>query len=149
MNVFYEGEVIWAQMDSNQHMRHSAYADVAAQARLNMLREAGLDPAALLGAGIGPVLFREELFYLREIALNERITVTCEITRARADGSRWAIRHEIYRSDGVKAAIVITEGAWIDHHKRKLALLPPELSSAFATSPRSDDFVEDIPKPKQ
>lgn len=149
MRVFYEGQVLWSQIDANQHMRHSAYADVAAQARLNMLGDVGLNPVTLLGYKIGPVLFKEELFYLREIALGDQIKVSCEVFSSRADGSRWGIRHEIYRGDGVKAAIINVAGAWIDMEKRKLTLLPAELGDLFASSPKSDDYVEDIPKPKE
>jgi acyl-CoA thioester hydrolase len=149
MHVFYEGQVLWSQIDANQHMRHSAYADLAAQARLNMLEKVGLNPIKLFGYKIGPVLFREELFYLREIALGDYVTVSCEITRSRADGSRWTIRHDLYRGDGIKAAVIITEGAWIDMEKRKLTLLPVELSNLFMHSPRSSDYVEDFPKPKE
>ena len=149
MNIFYEGQILWAQIDANQHMRHSAYADLAAQSRLNMLRKAGLDLAKLLDYKIGPVLFKEELFYLREIVLGDFVKVTCEVTKSRADGSRWTIRHEIYRGDGIKAAIINAEGAWIDTEKRKLTLLPVELSSLFLDSPRSADYAEEIPKPKE
>jgi acyl-CoA thioester hydrolase len=145
-NVFYEGEVIWAQIDANQHMRHSAYADVGAQARLNMLRHVGMDPPAFLNAGLGPVIFREELVYLREITLNEAIKVTCEVTKARADGSRWSVRHEIYRRDGVKAAVINVDGAWIDLHIRKLTRLPAEMSAAFASAPKSEDYTEEAVK---
>lgn len=149
MHVYYEGQVLWSQVDANQHMRHSAYADLAAQARLNMLEKVGLNPIILLNARIGPVLFKEELFYLREISLGDFIKVTCEVFRARKDGSRWSIRHEIYRGDGVKAALINVEGAWIDMDKRKLTLLPSELSNLFITAPHSEDFVEDLPKPKE
>lgn len=149
MNIFYEGQILWAQIDANQHMRHSAYADLAAQSRLNMLRKAGLDLAKLLDYKIGPVLFKEELFYLREIVLGDFVKVTCEVTKSRRDGSRWTIRHEIFRGDGIKAAIVNAEGAWIDTEKRKLTLLPVELSSLFLSSPRSADYAEDVPKPKE
>ncbi|WDF53881.1 acyl-CoA thioesterase [Mucilaginibacter sp. KACC 22063] len=149
MRVYYEGQVLWSQIDANQHMRHSAYADVAAQARLNMLEEVGLNPLTLLNARIGPVLFKEELFYLREIALGDIIKVGCELYRSRADGSRWSIRHEIYRGDDVKAAIINVDGAWIDMDKRKLTLLPEELSALFAASPRSSDYVEETVKPKE
>ena len=149
MNIFYEGQILWAQIDANQHMRHSAYADLAAQSRLNMLRKAGLDLAKLLDYKIGPVLFKEELFYLREIVLGDFVKVTCEVTKSRRDGSRWTIRHEIFRGDGTKAAIINAEGAWIDTEKRRLTLLPVELSSLFLSSPRSDDYTEDIPKSKE
>jgi len=142
MDIYYEGQVLWAQIDANQHMRHTAYADFAAQARLMMLESLGLKPAVLYGYKIGPVLFREELFYLREVGINDFIKVTCEIIKARPDGSRWTIRHELYRSDGIKAAIIDADGAWIDMEKRKLVALPPELSQLFLLAPRSSDFIE-------
>ncbi len=149
MHVYYEGQVLWSQIDANQHMRHSAYADIAAQARLNMLGAVGLNPVTLLNARIGPVLFKEELFYLREIALSDMVKVSCELVKSRADGSRWTIRHEVYRGDGIKAALINVDGAWIDMDKRKLTLLPADLGDLFASSPKSDDYVEDIPKPKE
>ena len=143
MNVYYEGEVLWSQIDANQHMRHSAYADFGAQARLTMLESLGLKPTELFKYKIGPVLFREELFYLREIGINDYIKVTSELIKARNDGSRWSIRHEIFRGDGIKAAIIIADGAWIDMEKRKLAVLPTELTEMFMKSPKADDYVEE------
>jgi acyl-CoA thioester hydrolase len=144
MNIFYEGDVLWSQIDANQHLRHSAYADFAAQARLMMFEKLGLGPAVLFKLNIGPVIFREELIYLREVVMNDRLKVTCELTKSRADGSRWSFRQELYRGDGIKAAIVNVDGAWIDTQKRKLTNLPLELSSLFINIPRSDDYVEDI-----
>ncbi len=148
MHIFFEGQVIWSQIDANQHMRHSAYADFAAQARVNMLEKVGLTASKLFELKIGPVLFREELSYLREVALNDYIKVTCEIVKSRADASRWTIRHEIYRSDEVKAAVIVAEGAWIDTVKRKLVVLPEEMSALFLSLPRSVDFVEETVKLK-
>jgi len=143
MDFFYEGQVLWSQIDSNQHMRHSAYADFAAQARITMLESLGLKLPTLYEYKIGPVLFREELIYLREIGINEHIKVTCELIRARRDGSRWAIRHDLYRGDGIKAATINAEGAWIDMEKRKIAILPIELSRMFMSAPRSSDYIEE------
>jgi acyl-CoA thioester hydrolase len=146
MHIYYEGQVLWSQIDANQHLRHSAYADFAAQARLNMMQQLGLNPNILLEQKIGPVLFREELFYLREVALNDTIKMTCELSKARADGSRWSIKHEMYREDGVKAAIINVDGAWIDMVKRKLCLLPPDISELFMKANRTADYMEDKPK---
>lgn len=148
MEIYYEGQVLWAQIDANQHMRHSAYADFGAQARLMMLEKFGIGVDELYKHSIGPVVFREEMIYLREVRMNDYLKVTCELTKSRADGSRWSIRHEIYRSDGVKAAVINLDGAWIDIEKRKLALLPPELRERFSGAPKSDDYVEDVPKEK-
>ncbi|WP_428329790.1 acyl-CoA thioesterase [Mucilaginibacter sp.] len=146
MNIFYEGQVLWAHIDANQHMRHSAYADFAAQARLTLLESLGLKPADLFELNIGPVLFREELFYLREVGINDHIKVSCELTKSRKDGSRWSIRHELFRGDGIKAAIINVDGAWIDMTKRRLTVLPEELSRLFLTTPRSADYVEEANK---
>jgi len=142
MNVFYEGQVLWSHMDANQHMRHSAYADFAAQARLNMLENVGLKLSTLFEYKIGPVLFREELIYLREVGINEHLKITCEVIKSRADGSRWSIRHEMYRSDGIKASVITVDGAWIDTTKRKLAVLPSELSQLFNQAPKSSDYEQ-------
>lgn len=140
-NIFFEGDVLWSQIDANQHLRHSAYADFAAQARLCMLEQAGITTRSLLDLKIGPILFREDISYLRETGLGDRVRVSCELMRARPDGSRWSIRHELYRSDDVKTAVIIAEGAWIDMQQRKLALLPEHISASFMNAPKSGDFT--------
>lgn len=142
MQLFFEGQVLWSQIDANQHLRHSAYADLAAQARLNMLESAGLDFSILAAAKIGPVIFKEELHYLREVRIGELIKVNCELTGSRPDGSRWTIRHELVRSDGITAAIILCQGAWIDTDERKLTTLSPEMSRLFLTLHKSQDYVE-------
>ncbi|MHC2992674.1 thioesterase [Pontibacter sp. HJ8] len=138
----YTGKVMWSHLDANMHMRHSAYADFAAQARIEALEELGLDLKTFQRLHIGPILFREETNYLREVGINEELTITSELTKGRKDGSRWTIRHEIIKADGVKAAVIVVEGAWLDVLKRKLAVLPEELVEHFAHMPRSADYVE-------
>ncbi|MGO4294842.1 acyl-CoA thioesterase [Chitinophaga sp. RAB17] len=143
MNIFFEGPVLWSQIDANMHLRHSAYADFAAQARLTMLDKIGLDAAHFVQLQIGPILFREELFYHREIGANDKVQVTCELTKCRTDASRWSIKHEIFRGDGTKSATVLVDGAWIDTRKRKLTGLPADLLEKFKAIPRSEDFIEE------
>jgi acyl-CoA thioester hydrolase len=142
-NVFFEGKVLWSQIDANQHLRHSAYADLAAQARLSVLDTAGFDAKLLARQKVGPILFREELVYLREIGLNDSVRVTCSLLKCRKDGSRWSFTQEIFREDGVKAAQINTDGAWIDTDTRKLTILPTELLHRFKSIPRSEDFTEE------
>ncbi|WP_317898412.1 acyl-CoA thioesterase [Aurantibacillus circumpalustris] len=146
-NVFYEGRVMWSQIDANRHLRHSAYADFAAQARVQTLESLGFNSDLLEKLKIGPILFREELIYLREISPNDTVKVTCLLTKSRKDGSRWAFSQDIYRGDGVKAAQINVEGAWVDMVRRKLTGLPPEWAEAFLHIPHSADFVlEEIPE---
>ncbi len=148
-NVFFEGQVLWSMVDANVHLRHSAYADFAAQARLSVLEKLGFDARAFEVLKIGPVLFREELIYLREVRPNDTVRVTCEMTKGRSDGSRWSFRQELYRGDGVKAAVINVDGAWIDMVERKLAVLPGEWASKFMHIPRSEDYVEESPVKKK
>ncbi|RNI28991.1 acyl-CoA thioesterase [Rufibacter latericius] len=143
MSIVYEGHVIWAQVDANMHLRHSAYADFAAQARISMLDSLGLNFKVFQHLKLGPILFREELQYLREVGINDTIKIESVLTKSRPDGSRWSIRHELYRGDGVKAAIINVEGAWIDLAKRKLAALPEDLAQKFMSLPQAEDFQMD------
>lgn len=142
-NIHFEGQVIWAQIDANRHLRHSAYADYCAQARSNMLNKFGLSLDKFAEDQIGPILFREELIFLREILLDEHIRVTVEMTRYNTTNSRFSFRHEIYRSDGTKCAIVHIDGAWMDLVKRKLTNLPEEWKKIVAAIPRSADYLEE------
>lgn len=141
-NVFYEGQIIWAQIDANRHLRHSAYADLCAQARSNMLRDTGLSLDKIAEMNIGPVLFREELVYLREIHLNDLVRVTVVMTKYNTANSRFSFRHEIYRSDGTKCAVVTVDGAWMDIAKRKLTVLPSAWQAVVERLPKSDDYQE-------
>jgi acyl-CoA thioester hydrolase len=143
-NVFYEGKVLWAMVDANMHLRHSAYADFAAQARLEILQTLGFNPKMLSDSKLGPILFREELIYMREVAPGDTIKVTCELTKVRRDGSRWSFTQNLYRSDGILAAVINVDGAWIDVEKRRLTALPHEWAAKFMEIPKHENFQEEI-----
>ena len=148
-NIFYEGKVIWSMVDANMHLRHSAYADFAAQARLEILHSTGFNADLLEKLHVGPILFREELIYMREVRPNDTIRITCALTKARKDGSRWSFKQEMFRSDGIQAAQINVDGAWIDTIKRKLVGLPEEWATKFLDIPKSPDFVlEEVPVKK-
>jgi len=141
-HIYYEGQVLWAQLDPNMHLRHSAYADFCAQARSNMMTHAGLSLEEFARYHIGPILFREELTYHREIGLDERIFVKVEMTKLNLQNFRFSFRHEIYKENGVKAATVEIDGAWLDLQKRKLTTIPDAWHSIFEVIPKADDYVE-------
>lgn len=148
-HVYFEGKVMWSQIDANMHLRHSAYADFAAQARLELLEQLGFDSKTFESLRIGPILFREELVYMREVRANDTLKVTCVMTRCRADGARWSFRQELYRSDGIQAAVISVDGAWIDMQARKLTALPAGWADKFLHIPKSSDFVlEPLPEKK-
>ena len=133
-------DVKWADIDPNRHMRHSVYNDYAAQTRVSMFADFGLSITRIAEIGLGPILFREETKFLKEIALLENITVTCKLTAMRKDGSRWTFLHEIFKEDDNKAAEIIVEGAWLNLEERKLGEPPDKLLKIIKSFPRSDNF---------
>ncbi|WP_046242771.1 acyl-CoA thioesterase [Hymenobacter terrenus] len=125
----------WADMDPNGHMRHSAYADYAADQRVVVLAKWGYDVARFAQLRLGPILFREETKYLKEVSVGEEIRVDGQLASVNADGSRWTIVHTIYKANGRVAAIVTVDGAWLDLDRRKLTTPPAELAASFSTLP--------------
>jgi acyl-CoA thioester hydrolase len=139
---FLEAKVMWSQIDANVHLRHSAYADFAAQARLEVLEQLGMSVAVMAEHKIGPILFREETIYLREVKLGDTVKVTCSLTKCREDGSRWSFEQKIYRNDGTEAAKVMVDGAWIDMAKRKLTAPPEVFVQRFLNElPKAENFI--------
>jgi len=122
----------WADIDPNGHMRHSAYADYAADQRVTLLAKWGYTVARFAELRLGPILFREETKFVKEIHIGEEIRVDGRLAAAKEDGSRWTIVHSIYKEDGRLAATVTVDGAWLDLDKRKLTVPPAELAAAFA-----------------
>lgn len=134
-------EVTWADMDPNRHMRHSVYNDYAAQTRVGMFSDFDLSITEISRMGFGPILFREETKFLREINLLEIIRVTCTLTKMRRDGSQWGFLHEIFKEgeDDIKAAQVAVDGAWLNLESRKLGTIP-ELREVMNRFPKSTNF---------
>ena len=133
-------QIRWSDMDANRHLRHSAYYDYAAAMRIMVLSESGLTLKKLEEFEIGPVLFREEAIFKREIRLDDRITVDVVLVKSTADFSRWSLRHQFIKEDGTLAAIVNIDGAWLDLIKRKLVVPNELVQRIFASFPRSSDY---------
>lgn len=139
-------DVRWADIDANKHMRHSAYYDYAAHLRVQMLKNIGMDVVTLSKFEIGPVLFREEAIFMREISMQDTIKVNVKLKSTREDGSRWTFYHEFHKDEGIAAATVTVDGAWLDLKKRKLTALPDHFLKLMLDIPRTDDFEFDIKK---
>ena len=133
-------QIRWADIDANRHLRHSVYYDYGATMRMNALSELGLSMKKFEALSIGPVLFREEAIFKREILFGDEITINVELVRAREDFARWSLRHHFLKGDDILAAIINIDGAWIDLTKRKLAIPSPFIKSVFEKFPRSFDF---------
>lgn len=133
-------QVRWSDMDANRHLRHSAYYDFGAAHRMMVLSDHGLTLKKLEEFGIGPILFREEAIFKREIRMDDVVTLDVSLVKATHDFSRWSLRHHFTKEDGSLAAILNLDGAWMDLLKRKLTVPNEFVASIFASFPRSDDF---------
>ncbi|TDH20048.1 acyl-CoA thioesterase [Segetibacter sp. 3557_3] len=134
-------DIRWSDIDMNGHVRHSAFYDFGAFCRISYLAEHGLGQQQLLSYQIGPVLFREECVFKRELTFGDKVWINMTLLSSRRDSSRWTMQHEIWKNDDVLAAIITIDGAWIDVVKRKLTGLPAEAIDSFAQIPRAANFA--------
>lgn len=136
-----EVAIRWADLDPNFHLRHSAYYDIAAQVRNEYLEKNGLTLKVMKELNFGPVIFREECLFKREIMYGEQVFVQVEMTKLRKDFSRWSVRCSFHKPDGTLAALLTVEGAWMDTVQRKLTLPPAVGAELIETLPKSADFI--------
>ncbi len=130
----------WSDFDPNRHMRHTAYNDYAAEVRVRFFQEHGLSINEFAKLNLGPILFKEETSFYREIHIGENITVKMELEGISENIERWRFKHEIYNQRGVLSAEIKVYGAWIDLDKRKLAAPPKNFIDMFNDLPKSVDF---------
>ena len=131
----------WGDMDFNSHMKNTAYLDKAADVRQMFLIENGFPVEEFLRLRIGPVVMKDEVEYFKEVRLQQEITVTYALAGHALDGSRFLLRHEIFRSDGKLSARVTSAGGWLDLAERKLVAPPPTLLSVMNSLEKTGDFM--------
>jgi len=132
----------WADFDPNRHMRHSAYNDYAAEVRVRFFADHGFSIDEFAKLHIGPILFKEETSFFKEINISEDIRVTMTLEGASKNLERWRFVHNIYNSKGVLAAEVKVYGAWIDLNVRKLCPPPEVFLNIFKDLTKATGFKE-------
>ena len=139
-NIYYKGQVLWSQIDANGHLRHSAYSDLCTQARSNMMKQVGFSMQEFAKHKIGPILFKEETIYFKEVRMDEEVYVKVLMTKFNDENHRFSITHELYNSKDVKCAVVNVDGAWMNLVERKLTSIPNELVGLIKFIPKSENF---------
>jgi len=131
----------WSDLDPNFHLRHSSYYDLAAQERINILHQYGITIEVMKDENVGPVLFKEQCEFKREIHLNSKIHVVTHLLNMKKDGSFWIIQHEFISDQDKLHALLKVEGSWIDTIKRKLARpVPDVIFQGLEKFPKTGDF---------
>ena len=131
----------WADMDFNRHMKNTAFLDKAADVRMMFFGEHGFPVSEFARLRIGPVVMKDEVEYMKEVALLQEIVVTLACAGLSDDGSRFMLRNEISRIDGTLCGRVTSAGGWLDLSQRRLVAPPPALLAVMQSGPRTDDFT--------
>lgn len=135
-----EIQLRWSDLDPNFHLRHSVYYDWGAFCRIEFLNQFHLTPQVMQELHIGPVLFREECVFKKEIRFGDKISIDLELIKAKANYTRWTIQHTIIKNENIVSAIITIDGAWINTIERKLAAAPPQAEMVFKEMPVAENF---------
>jgi len=130
----------WSDLDPNFHIRHSVYYDWGAFVRIEFLNQFGLNHRVMQELKFGPILFREECVFRKEIRSGDEINMDLQLLRSKKDFSRWSIQHQITKKDGTLCSVLTVDGAWIDVVKRKLSSPPEKVTEVFAMMPKAESF---------
>ena len=133
-------EIRWSDLDPNFHLRHSVYYDFGAYIRMCFLTENGLNTSVLMQHNLGPILFREECIFKREIHFNDSISINLVLKQCSHSYSRWTMQHEIIKNESIVSAIITVDGSWMDTVKRKLTVPSAIVTPTFELLPRAADF---------
>jgi acyl-CoA thioester hydrolase len=141
MNEFQKSiQIRWSDLDPNFHLRHSVYYDWGAYCRVEFLNEYGLTAAVMQQLKIGPILFREECIFRKEIRQGDDALIKLQLIKAKKDYSRWSIQHHISKNNDQLCAEINVDGAWMDVVQRKLASPPEKVHEVFGRMPKGEAF---------
>ncbi len=133
-------QIRWSDLDPNFHLRHSVYYDWGAFCRVEFLNEYGLTADVMVQLQFGPILFREECVFRKEIRSGDEVKINLQVVKSRKDYSRWSIQHQITKNGGTLCAILNVDGAWMNVAQRKLMSPPEKVSEVFDKMPKGEGF---------
>lgn len=136
-------EIRWSDLDPNFHLRHSVYYDMGAYARISFLHETGITPQVMTQHHIGPIIFREECLFKKEIKFGDEITISLQLDKLSTNSSKWTMKHEIWKNGDTLAALLTIDGAWMDTQLRKITTPPEIFIKGFELIPKTKSFNAD------
>ncbi len=139
-NFSREVQIRWSDLDPNFHLRHSVYYDWGAFCRVEFLNSFGLTAVVMQQLHFGPILFREECIFRKEIRSGDVVTIDLKVIKSRKDFSRWSIQHHIVKNGDALAAVLSVDGAWLNVVERKLASPPVQVFEVFNQMPKAEGF---------
>lgn len=133
-------QIRWSDLDPNFHLRHSVYYDWGAFCRVEFLNKYGLTAEVMQQLMFGPILFREECVFRKEIKSGDEVRINLQLIRSRKDYSRWSIQHQILKNGDTLCATLTVDGAWMNLVQRKLTTPPEQVLEVFSKMPLGEGF---------
>jgi len=133
-------EVRWSDLDANRHLGNSSYVNFMSHTRMAYLYEMGFGHEILQAHDIGPVVFYEHVYYLREVLPGAEVRVSLEIKGMSEDGMFFEFHHNFYDSNGKHLAHCEMMGGWIDLKTRKLTPLSAAMLQHFQDLEKGEGF---------
>jgi acyl-CoA thioester hydrolase len=131
----------WADLDANRHVRNTVFSEFATHTRFRMLQAHGFSQADFERLRFGPVMFREEIRYRREVLFGDVVIVNVLVAGLSPDASHWRVRQDVLQAAGKEAAVLHIDGAWIHIDERRLVAPPQQLMEVLDGLPRTRDFA--------
>lgn len=133
-------EIRWSDLDPNFHVKHSTYYDFGAYCRMAFLTDNGITPEVMMQHSIGPILFREECLFKREIKFGDEIFVDLKLAAISANQKKWTMNHDVWKNNDILCAKISIDGAWMDTQLRKIISPPDIFKIALDTLPKTENF---------
>lgn len=104
------------------------------------LTEHGITVQLMKEHHIGPIIFREECLFKREINFGDEVTITLVLDKVSGDHRKWTMSHEIWINRDTLAAVITLDGAWMDTKARKVTVPPDVFKKGIEAIPKSKNF---------
>jgi len=133
-------DIRWSDLDANRHLANSAYINFMSHTRMAFLIENGLGQRQMAQYDIGPVVFREQIFFFKETFQGQPIQVSFELGGTSEDGTFFEFIHNFYDHKGRHLAQGEMQGGWMNLKTRKLTPLPKSLLPILSNAPKTKNY---------
>jgi len=140
-SYFKQIDIKWADLDANMHVSSMAYVALIDHAKMSFFNENGFPQDMFAKLRIGPVVFNQQLYFLKEILPATTVHVNVELLGRSEDYRFVQFCHSIYNHEGHRAMYASLTVSWMDHDMRKLIeTLPKALIEVLDKMPKSEHF---------
>lgn len=130
----------WNDLDANRHAANTTFVALFTDTRMQFLNAHGVTQTTFAEHNMGPVIFNENIHYLRELNGGEQVYVDLELNGMSENGTFFEFNQHLYNSKGEIAAFLNIIAAWFSLETRKLISPPPVVMEMFQAVPKTEGF---------